>query len=287
MHGMRACAGAVRGIAVAPSGEAAVSCSVDCSVRLFRLPFAPFASPGPVEDEAGAVLEFQGKHAFRAIDHHWTRDTFGTAGAQVTPTLPFTFTFPSLCLPGSWTLHSAARASTCSCAAIWRKLLRFRGTIMIPSSSMRVQPFGATNRMVEHPRVRSSMHVLPCLPRMRMHVQHAELPSAICAPSLPCLFPAIHVPHRASAAPAQVDIWDHARSEPVASYAWGADAVTALRFNPAEPDVLASAGSDRSIALYDLRSGTPIRKIVMQACAWGVTPCCMLLRVTGVVVWHM
>ena len=63
---------------------------------------------------------------------------------------------------------------------------------------------------------------------------------------------------------AQVDIWDHERSEPVASYAWGSDSVTALRFNPAEPDVLASAGSDRSVALYDLRSGTPIRKIVMQ-----------------------
>ena len=63
---------------------------------------------------------------------------------------------------------------------------------------------------------------------------------------------------------AQVDIWDHERSEPVASYSWGSDSVAALRFNPAEPDVLASAGSDRSIALYDLRSGTPIRKIVMQ-----------------------
>ena len=76
-------AGAVRGIAVAPSGDVAVSCSTDCSVRLFRLPFAPFASPGPVEHEASAVLEFQGRSAFRAIDHHWTRNTFGTAGAQV------------------------------------------------------------------------------------------------------------------------------------------------------------------------------------------------------------
>ena len=68
---------------MAPSGEVAVSCSTDCSVRLFRLPFAPFATPGPVEDEAAAVLEFQGRNAFRGIDHHWTRNTFGTAGAQV------------------------------------------------------------------------------------------------------------------------------------------------------------------------------------------------------------
>ena len=38
-----------------------------------------------------------------------------------------------------------------------------------------------------------------------------------------------------------------------------------VRFNPAEPDVFATTGSDRGIALYDLRSNTPIRKLVMQA----------------------
>lgn len=32
----------------------------------------------------------------------------------------------------------------------------------------------------------------------------------------------------------------------------------------AEPDIFGSTGSDRSIALYDLRHNTPIRKIVMQ-----------------------
>jgi hypothetical protein len=65
--------------------------------------------------------------------------------------------------------------------------------------------------------------------------------------------------------PDQVDIWDHERSDPVRGFAWGSDSVTAVRFNPAEADLLASAGSDRSIALYDLRSSTPIRKIIMQA----------------------
>ena len=63
----------------------------------------------------------------------------------------------------------------------------------------------------------------------------------------------------------QVDIWDHERSEPISELSWGSDTVTAVRFNPAEADLLASAGSDRSIALYDLRSATAIRKIVMQA----------------------
>ena len=33
---------------------------------------------------------------------------------------------------------------------------------------------------------------------------------------------------------------------------------------PVEPDVFASCGSDRSIALYDVRTQTPIRKLVMQ-----------------------
>jgi WD40 repeat protein len=32
----------------------------------------------------------------------------------------------------------------------------------------------------------------------------------------------------------------------------------------ADPEVFATAGSDRSIALYDLRHSTPVRKIVMQ-----------------------
>ena len=48
---------------------------------------------------------------------------------------------------------------------------------------------------------------------------------------------------------------------------------TPVRFNPAEPDVFATAGSDRGVALYDLRSSTPIRKLVMQtrtnALAWN------------------
>jgi hypothetical protein len=46
-----------------------------------------------------------------------------------------------------------------------------------------------------------------------------------------------------------------------------------VRFNPAEPDVFATTGSDRGIALYDLRSSTAIRKLVMQtrtnAIAWN------------------
>jgi WD repeat and SOF domain-containing protein 1 len=36
-----------------------------------------------VEAEEVAVFEFQGRNAFRAIDHHWRENLFATAGAAV------------------------------------------------------------------------------------------------------------------------------------------------------------------------------------------------------------
>lgn len=58
-----------------------------------------------------------------------------------------------------------------------------------------------------------------------------------------------------------VDVWDYHRSDPVHTYEWGADTVTTVRFNPAEPGLMASTGADRSICLYDLRTDTPLRKV--------------------------
>mmetsp|Transcript_3237 Transcript_3237/g.5510 ORF Transcript_3237/g.5510 Transcript_3237/m.5510 type:complete len:455 (-) Transcript_3237:297-1661(-) len=70
-----------------------------------------------------------------------------------------------------------------------------------------------------------------------------------------------------------VEVWDHNRSEPINSFSWGADGVLSVRFNPAEPDVFATSGTDRSICLYDLRMGSPMRKLIMQnktnAIAWN------------------
>lgn len=63
---------------------------------------------------------------------------------------------------------------------------------------------------------------------------------------------------------AQVDIWDHNRSEPVSSFEWGNDTVVSVRFNPGEPDVLATSSSNRSITLYDLRMSSPARKVIMK-----------------------
>ncbi|KAH7445269.1 hypothetical protein KP509_02G115500 [Ceratopteris richardii] len=72
---------------------------------------------------------------------------------------------------------------------------------------------------------------------------------------------------------AQVDIWDQNRSEPIDSFTWGSDTVISVRFNPAEPEIFSTSGSDRSIVLYDLRMGTPLRKLIMQtrtnAIAWN------------------
>ncbi|KAK1269380.1 Guanine nucleotide-binding protein subunit beta-like protein B [Acorus gramineus] len=72
---------------------------------------------------------------------------------------------------------------------------------------------------------------------------------------------------------AQVDIWDHNRSEPVNSFEWGKDTVISVKFNPGEPDMLATSASDRSITLYDLRMSSPARKFIMKtktnAIAWN------------------
>lgn len=63
---------------------------------------------------------------------------------------------------------------------------------------------------------------------------------------------------------AQVDIWDHNRSQPVNTFEWGNDTVISVRFNPGEPNILATSASDRSITLYDLRMASPTRKLIMM-----------------------
>jgi len=142
---------AVNGVAVTHDGEGAVSCSSDCTVRLWKVPYAPFEG-GVVEADEDPVAEFRGKGAFTKVDHHWRDARFVTAG-----------------------------------------------------------------RVVE--------------------------------------------------------VWDHARAQPLQAFEWGSDTVTSVRFNPAEAELVASTGSDRSLALYDLRMGAPLRKLVMQtrsnALAWN------------------
>ncbi|WRX13755.1 WD40 repeat - like 10 [Theobroma cacao] len=63
---------------------------------------------------------------------------------------------------------------------------------------------------------------------------------------------------------AQVDIWNHNRSQPVNTFDWGTDTTISVRFNPGEPNILATSANDRSITLYDLRMSSPARKVIMR-----------------------
>ena len=60
---------------------------------------------------------------------------------------------------------------------------------------------------------------------------------------------------------AEINVWDENRSRPVSNLSWGADNVTAVKFNQTETSVIASAGSDNSLILYDLRTNSPTQKI--------------------------
>ena len=69
----------------------------------------------------------------------------------------------------------------------------------------------------------------------------------------------------------KVDIWDSDRSEPVRSFTWGVDSITNIKFNPIECNVLATTGSDRTIALYDIRGSTPLRKVILSMKSNGIS----------------
>ena len=59
---------------------------------------------------------------------------------------------------------------------------------------------------------------------------------------------------------ATVQLWDHERSEPIAEFTWGVDAVSAVRFNPAEPDLFASCGSDRRCGMRPCSEASLVRE---------------------------
>ena len=62
----------------------------------------------------------------------------------------------------------------------------------------------------------------------------------------------------------QIDIWNYDRSEPVQSFNWGVDTITTVKMNQTERNILASCGTDRNITLYDLRSQTPLSKVILE-----------------------
>jgi WD repeat and SOF domain-containing protein 1 len=70
-----------------------------------------------------------------------------------------------------------------------------------------------------------------------------------------------------------IELWDTLRSKPVSNISWGSDNVTSVKFNQTETSILASAGTDRSVVLYDIRTTSPIQKLVAtlktNALAWN------------------
>eukprot|EP00163_Fabomonas_tropica_P002615 TRINITY_DN1201_c0_g1_i1.p1 TRINITY_DN1201_c0_g1~~TRINITY_DN1201_c0_g1_i1.p1 ORF type:complete len:353 (-),score=85.44 TRINITY_DN1201_c0_g1_i1:92-1150(-) len=70
-----------------------------------------------------------------------------------------------------------------------------------------------------------------------------------------------------------VQVWDHARAEPIKTFEWGADSILSVKYNPVETDILATTASDRNIVLYDLRMSEPLKKLIMamrnNALAWN------------------
>lgn len=59
-----------------------------------------------------------------------------------------------------------------------------------------------------------------------------------------------------------IEIWDATRSKPVSSMNWGMDTINTVKFNQSETSVLASAGTDRTLIFYDLRTQSPVAKVV-------------------------
>lgn len=70
-----------------------------------------------------------------------------------------------------------------------------------------------------------------------------------------------------------IQLWDTNRSKPLTNLSWGADSVNTVRFNQTETSIVASTGSDRSIVIYDLRTSSPVQKLVgtlsTNALAWN------------------
>eukprot|EP01139_Manchomonas_bermudensis_P009650 Amastigsp_a339418_595.p1 type:complete len:445 gc:universal Amastigsp_a339418_595:1356-22(-) len=69
----------------------------------------------------------------------------------------------------------------------------------------------------------------------------------------------------------QIDIWDPTRSEPTTTFAWGDDSINCARWNPVETDVIAATSTDRAITLYDVRTQSPIRKVIMEMSCNGLS----------------
>ena len=74
------------------------------------------------------------------------------------------------------------------------------------------------------------------------------------------------MPEFATASDSSVQIWTPERSAPVQiKDPWGTDdTVNVVRYNPAERNLLAHCSADRGIGLFDIRTGTALKKVVLR-----------------------
>jgi WD repeat and SOF domain-containing protein 1 len=61
---------------------------------------------------------------------------------------------------------------------------------------------------------------------------------------------------------ATIQLWDINRSKNISDLSWGADNINTVKFNKTETNIIASSGSDNSIVLYDVRTNSPIQKVI-------------------------
>ncbi|KAI5797551.1 WD40-repeat-containing domain protein [Peziza echinospora] len=70
-----------------------------------------------------------------------------------------------------------------------------------------------------------------------------------------------------------VQVWDTSRTTPLTTMSFGTDTINVVRFNQIETSLLASAGQDRTLIFYDLRTNLPTAKLVtrlkMNALCWN------------------
>lgn len=60
------------------------------------------------------------------------------------------------------------------------------------------------------------------------------------------------------------ELWEETRTTPLATFKWGADSVSNVKFNAVETDLFVSSMADRGLVLYDIRKPQPLKKVVLK-----------------------
>ena len=61
-----------------------------------------------------------------------------------------------------------------------------------------------------------------------------------------------------------LEVWDVNRSQPSQRMSLASESLHCCRFNHADNNIVASAGSERTVCIYDLRAATPVRSVVLS-----------------------